>query len=35
MKIRSITYFLNPKYPLDEKALRKAGEFLAQAKSGI
>ena len=33
MKIRSITYFLNPKYPLDEKALRKAGEFLAQAKS--
>jgi len=33
MKIRSITYFLNPKYPLDERALRKAGEFLAQAKS--
>ncbi|HET7145112.1 MAG TPA: DUF711 family protein [Anaerolineales bacterium] len=33
MKIRSITYFLNPKYPLDENALRKAGEFLAQAKS--
>jgi len=33
MKIRSITYFLNPKYPLDETALRKAGEFLAQAKS--
>jgi uncharacterized protein (UPF0210 family) len=33
MKIRSITYFLNPKYPLDESALRKAGEFLAQAKS--
>jgi uncharacterized protein (UPF0210 family) len=33
MKIRSITYFLNPKYPLDEKALRKAGEFLTQAKS--
>jgi uncharacterized protein (UPF0210 family) len=32
MKIRSITYFLNPKYPLDESALRKAGEFLAQAK---
>jgi uncharacterized protein (UPF0210 family) len=32
MKIRSITYFLNPKYPLDETALRKAGEFLAQAK---
>ena len=33
MKIRSITYFINPKYPLDENALRKAGEFLAQAKS--
>ena len=33
MKIRSITYFLNPKYPLDETALRKAGEFLAQAQS--
>jgi uncharacterized protein (UPF0210 family) len=33
MKIRSITYFLNPKYPLEENALRKAGEFLAQAQS--
>ena len=33
MKIRSITYFLNPKYPLDEKALQKAGDFLVQAKS--
>jgi uncharacterized protein len=33
MKIRSITYFCNPKYPLDETALRKAGEFLARAKS--
>ncbi len=33
MKIRSITYFLNPKYPLDENALRKAGEFLSRAKS--
>jgi uncharacterized protein (UPF0210 family) len=33
MKIRSITYFFNPKYPLDESALRKAGEFLANAKS--
>lgn len=32
MKIRSITYFCNPKFPLDETALRKAGEFLAQAK---
>ena len=33
MKIRSITYFLNPKFPLDEKALQKAGDFLVQAKS--
>ena len=33
MKIRSITYFLNPKYPFDEKALQKAGEFLMQARS--
>ncbi len=33
MKIRSITYFCNPKYPLDEKVLRKAGQFLSEAKS--
>jgi uncharacterized protein (UPF0210 family) len=33
MKIRSITYFCNLKYPLDEKILQKAGEFLAKAKS--
>jgi uncharacterized protein len=33
MKIRSITYFCNPQFPLDETALRKAGEFLASAKS--
>ena len=33
MKIRSITYFSNPKYPLDEKVLQKAGKFLAEAKS--
>jgi uncharacterized protein (UPF0210 family) len=33
MKIRSITYFCDPKYPLDESTLRKAGEFLANAKS--
>jgi uncharacterized protein len=33
MKIRSITYFCNPKYPLEEKILRKAGKFLAKAKS--
>ena len=33
MKIRSVTYFCNPKYPLDEKVLQKAGAFLAKAKS--
>jgi uncharacterized protein (UPF0210 family) len=33
MKIRSITYFLNPGWPLDESKLRSAGEFLAHAKS--
>jgi uncharacterized protein len=31
MKIRSITYFINPGWPLNESRLRKAGEFLAQA----
>jgi uncharacterized protein (UPF0210 family) len=33
MKIRSITYFCNPGYPLDEKLLHKAGSFLADARS--
>jgi len=33
MKIRSITYFCNPQYPLDEKLLQKAGTFLSKAKS--
>lgn len=33
MKIRSITYFCNPKNPPDEKVLKKAGEFLAEAKA--
>ena len=33
MKIRSITYFCNPSYPLDKKILQKAGKFLAKAKS--
>src|SRR5512138_2850433 len=33
MKIRSITYFCNPKCPLDEKTLQQAGQFLSQAKS--
>ncbi len=33
MKIRSITYFCNPQYPLEEKILRQAGQFLSKAKS--
>src|SRR5271157_3825655 len=33
MKIRAITYFCNPKYPLDEKVIQAAGKFLAKAKS--
>ena len=33
MKIRSITYFCNPGWPLDEKKLQAAGEFLTEAKA--
>jgi uncharacterized protein (UPF0210 family) len=33
MKIRSITYFCNPHFPIDEDAIRIAGEFLANAKA--
>lgn len=33
MKIRSITYFCNPVYPLDEKVIQKAGTFLAESRS--
>ncbi|HNE04146.1 MAG TPA: DUF711 family protein [Anaerolineales bacterium] len=33
MKIRSITYFCNPGYPLKENILREAGDFLSKAKS--
>ncbi len=33
MRIRTITYFCNPGYPLDEDRLRQAGDFLAQAKA--
>jgi uncharacterized protein len=35
MKIRSITYFCNPGWPLDGKKLRLAGEFLAEAKAAF
>jgi uncharacterized protein (UPF0210 family) len=33
MKIRSITYFCNPQYPLHEKGLQAAGQFLSKAKA--
>jgi len=33
MKIRSITYFFNPGFPLDEVKLRAADEFLLTARS--
>ncbi|HUE98159.1 MAG TPA: DUF711 family protein [Anaerolineales bacterium] len=33
MKIRSVTYFCNPKYPLDKKIVQNAGTFLSEAKS--
>lgn len=33
MRIRSITYFCNPRWPLDETILQAAGTFLNQAKS--
>src|SRR5512142_143960 len=33
MKIRSITYFCNPKYPLDENVIRTAGELLSKARA--
>jgi uncharacterized protein len=35
MKIRSITYFCNPGWPLDEKKLRAAGTFLGEAKAAF
>jgi hypothetical protein len=35
MKIRSVTYFCDPGWPLDEKKLQTAGAFLAKAKSAF
>ena len=35
MKIRSITYFCNPGWPFDEKKLRTAGKFLAEAQAAF
>jgi uncharacterized protein (UPF0210 family) len=32
MKIRSITYFFNPGWPLDDNKFQSAGRFLAEAK---
>ena len=33
MKIRSITYFCNPGWPIDESIVEQAGKFLAEAKT--
>lgn len=33
MKIRSITYFLNPGWPIDQRALDQAAQFIAKARS--
>ena len=33
MKIRSITYFCHPGYPLDEKVLQRAESFFSKARS--
>ena len=35
MKIRSITYFINPGWPLDENKFQSAGRFLTEAKSAF
>jgi uncharacterized protein (UPF0210 family) len=32
MKIRSITYFCDPKFPLDERVLQRGGQFLTEAR---
>ena len=33
MRIRSITYFCNPQFPLEEKVMQQAGRFLSAAKA--
>jgi len=35
MKIRTITYFLDPDWPINDNALQKAGEFNAAAHSAF
>ena len=33
MKIRAITYFCNPGWPLDDSKIEQAGTFLGEAKA--
>jgi hypothetical protein len=33
MKIRSITYFTNPGWPIDQSTLDQAAQFIAKARS--
>ena len=35
MKIRSITFFANPKWPLDKELIRQAAEFATQARQAF
>ena len=35
MKIRSITYFCNPGWPLDQSKIEQAGKFLAEAQAAF
>ena len=35
MKIRSITYFCNPDWPIDDSKLKQAGKFLVEAKAAF
>ena len=35
MKIRSITCFLNPGWPLEDERIQKAGQFLAEARAAF
>ena len=35
MKIRSITYFCNPEWPINEEVLHQAGKFIQQANSAF
>jgi uncharacterized protein (UPF0210 family) len=35
MKIRSVTYFCNPGWPIDEKKIQASGMFLVEAKANL